>query len=103
MSRWCLGLKAECTTIAFTLKVLNKLIKENTSDSHTPSSNANETDSSISEAEKSRIRSVCTNQLLKLAQESAFKPLITAEYFHTIARSIIVNELININSTKVIN
>ncbi len=47
-----------------------------------------------SEAEKSRIRSVSASQLLKLAQEFAFKPLITAEYFHIIAKCIIVSILI---------
>ena len=30
LTRWCLGLKSECTTITFTLKILTKLIKENT-------------------------------------------------------------------------
>lgn len=43
----------------------------------------------VSEAERSRLRSVCGNQLIKLAQESSFKPLITAEFFHVVARLII--------------
>lgn len=30
--RWCLGLKSECSNILFTLKILVKLLKENTSD-----------------------------------------------------------------------
>jgi hypothetical protein len=41
------------------------------------------------EGEKARIRLVCASQLLKLAQETAFKGLITAEYFHAIAKLII--------------
>ena len=94
LTRWCLGLKSECTNIIPSLKLLVKLIKENTAESLSDSSSQLEDTSSlvhVSEAERSRIRSVCGNQLIKLAQEPCFKPLITAEYFHALARLIIVN------------
>ena len=81
--RWCLGLKAECTNIVFTLRILVKLIKESSS------SSSSEQSSGVSEAEKSRVRCICGSQLIKLAQESCFKPLITAEFFHVLARLII--------------
>lgn len=83
--RWCLGLKSECTNIVFTLKILVKLIKESSSDQSSKESNG----VVVSEAEKSRMRSICGSQLIKLAQESCFKPLITAEFFHVLARLII--------------
>jgi sister-chromatid-cohesion protein PDS5 len=88
--RWCLGLKSECNNIIYVLRILIKLMKENSSselssatlDSLAPQSN-------VTEAEKARIRSVCGSQIIKLAQEGSFKPLITAEYFHLLARLII--------------
>ena len=83
--RWCLGLKSECTNIIFVLKILIKLIKENSSSDHAHTESAE----SVCEAEKSRIRATCGSQLVKLAQESSFKPLITAEYFHILARLIV--------------
>lgn len=45
-----------------------------------------------SEAEKSRLRSVCGSQILKLAQEPCFKQLITAEYFHLLAKLLLVKK-----------
>jgi len=96
LTRWCLSLKAECTNITISLRLLTKLIKDNTGDPSTDeNSQAADTFATakplvhVSEAERSRIRSVCGNQLIKLAQENSFKPLITAEYFHVVARLMI--------------
>ena len=72
------------------LRLLTKLIKENTSEQASNESiDESKSIVHVSEAERSRIRSVCGNQLVKLAQENCFKPLITAEYFHIVARLII--------------
>jgi sister chromatid cohesion protein PDS5 len=97
--RWCLGLKSECTNIISVLKILIKLIKENSpsdsasssfsSQSLSSSNGGGDSENIVTEAEKSRIRSTCGSKLIKLAQETSFKPLITAEYFHTLARLII--------------
>ena len=85
--RWCLGLKSECTSIVNVLRILIKLIKDNSSSSSfSLSENGAE---NVTEAERSRVRATCASQLLKLAQESAFKPLVTAEYFQTLARLIV--------------
>lgn len=88
ITRWCLGLKSECTNITVSLRLLTKLIKDNSLTDQTP----DEFDEAlvyVSESEKSRLRSVCGNQLIKLAQENCFKPLVTAEYFHVLSRLII--------------
>lgn len=88
IARWCLGLKSECTNITVSLRLLTKLIKDNSLADLTP----DESDEAlvyVSESEKSRLRSVCGNQLIKLAQENCFKPLVTAEYFHVLSRLII--------------
>ncbi len=102
ITRWCLGLKSECTNLTTCLKLLTKLIKDNTMENQEETSTneldvtENKSKSSniilqISEAERSRIRAVCGSQLIKLAQENFFKPLITAEYFHVLAKLIIVD------------
>jgi hypothetical protein len=86
--RWCLGLKSECTNIISVLKILIKLIKDNSTPEQSLSTSSSDSET-ITEAEKSRLRSTCGSKLIKLAQENSFKPLITAEYFHTLARLII--------------
>lgn len=88
MTRWCLGLKSECTNITTALRLFTKIIKENSSD-HLDESHEDKQTIIVTEAERSRIRSVCGNQIIKLAQENSFKPLINAEYFHIVARLII--------------
>jgi hypothetical protein len=40
----------------------------------------------LSEAERSRLRTVSGSQVLRLAQESCFKLLITPEFYHNVAR-----------------
>jgi sister-chromatid-cohesion protein PDS5 len=87
ITRWCLGLRSECTNITVSLRLLTKLIKDNSLVEHTDHSD--ETLVHVSESERSRVRSVCGNQLLKLAQENCFKPLVTAEYFHVLSRLVI--------------
>jgi hypothetical protein len=86
--RWCLGLKSECPSIINTLKILVRLIRENSSiNSQIQQDSDNQV--IVSDAEKSRLRSVCGSQLIKMAQESSFKQFITAEYFHALAKLII--------------
>ncbi len=46
LTRWCLGLKSECTSITITLKILTKLIKENICESSS-THEAADTDSQI--------------------------------------------------------
>jgi len=91
LTRWCLGLKSECTNIATSIRLLTKLIKDNSVEPPADDAPATPDDAPlpVTEPERSRLRSVCGNQLLKLAQETAFKPLITAECFHVLARLLI--------------
>ena len=89
--RWCLGLKSECPSIINTLKILVRLIRENSSINSQSQQQQESSDNQIvvSDAEKSRLRSVCGSQLIKMAQENSFKQFITAEYFHTLAKLIL--------------
>ncbi len=43
----------------------------------------------VSEAERARIRCVCASQLMKMAQEPFFKPMITPDFFHMVAKLFI--------------
>ena len=83
-TRWCLGLKQECSGLALTLRLFRKLIEFNDANNK----------SHKSEPEKARIRQICGTQVLKLAQESYFRVHIGADLFHIIARLIIVSNLI---------
>ena len=111
--RWALGLKQECHSAPFVVRMLAKLIKENsaqpqktsaadtTGSEHATTSNANattdeaeasdasEAEHSVSEAERARLRCVCASQLLKLAQEASFKAMIAPDIFHTLARLVV--------------
>jgi hypothetical protein len=45
-----------------------------------------------SEPERARLRIMSGTQLLKLIQEVCFQSLLTAEFFHVLARLMIVNK-----------
>lgn len=82
ITRWCLGLKGESSSTASSIKLLARIIVEQ-----------GDTNSSKTkmEPEKSRIRLTSGTQLLKFAQESCFRSFINAEYFHIIAKLMIVS------------
>jgi hypothetical protein len=75
-------LKSECPNVASTVKLFARLINEQ---------NDLVEYKEKSEPEKARIRLVCGNQILKLAQEPCFKSFILPDQYHTVARLIIVN------------
>lgn len=97
--RWCLGLKSECPSPLNTLKLLARILKENSASDQKQQSAAQEHDTDhesssdslpvLSEAEKSRLRLTCASQLIKMAQDSSFSKIINPELFHCVAKLII--------------
>lgn len=83
-TRWCLGLKQDCSSLVITMRILVKMIQEQGGINKTAKV-------AKSEPEKARLRLVCGSQLLKLAQEGCFRQHLAADYFHTLARLIIVS------------
>jgi hypothetical protein len=82
-TRWCLGLKAECSSLVVTLRLFARLMQE-----------YSDLNNKIhkSEPEKARIRLTCGTQMIKLAHEINFRSYVTSEHFHLIARLIIVSQ-----------
>jgi hypothetical protein len=104
IARWCLGLKQDQTNMPYILRMIIKILRENSTQQSNllpPDSNSKKDETiafeenksnQVCEAEMSRLRCVCGAQMLKLAQDSSFRNLITPEFFHTVAKLMIVSK-----------